>query len=145
MLLVGWVVSGRGSVVSATSTKQLNLYQKQLNLYQTTQPLPETTQPLPKTTQQMYQYNALVTHNTYFIYLNNLHCCDICYYTKHYFWSKHIAYQFNALVTQNTYFIYFLNKWSMYYVSPMHYTGTFVVSCIWLFIFVIININRDET
>jgi hypothetical protein len=33
----------------------------------------------------------------------------------------------------------------MYYVSPMHYTGKFVVTCIWLFIFVIININRDET
>ena len=55
----------------------------------------------------MYQYNALVTHNTYFIYLNNLHCCDICYYTTHYFWNKHIAYQYNAVVTQNTYFIYF--------------------------------------
>jgi hypothetical protein len=38
-----------------------------------------------------------------------------------------------------------LNKWSMYYVSPMHYTDKFVVTCIWLFIFVIININRDET
>ena len=38
-----------------------------------------------------------------------------------------------------------LNKWSMYYVSPMHYTGKFVVTCIWLFIFVIINIKRDET
>jgi hypothetical protein len=32
----------------------------------------------------------LVTHNTYFLYLNNLHCCDICYYTKHYFWNKQL-------------------------------------------------------
>jgi hypothetical protein len=38
-----------------------------------------------------------------------------------------------------------LNKWSIFYVSPMHYTGKFVVTCIWLLIFVIININRDET
>jgi hypothetical protein len=105
--------------------------------------------------------NCLNKWSMYYVYilhyLNNLHCCDICYYTKHYFWNKHIAYQYNALVTHNTYFIYLnnlhccdicyrskrcaclknnvlcnsrcpnsvncLNKWSMYYVSPMHYTG----------------------
>jgi hypothetical protein len=32
-----------------------------------------------------HQFDSLVTLNTYFIYLSNLHCCDICYYTKHYF------------------------------------------------------------
>jgi hypothetical protein len=37
-----------------------------------------------------------------------------------------------------------LNKWSMYYVSQMHYTGKFAVTCIWLFIFVIIKLHLTK-
>ena len=52
---------------------------------------------------------------------------------------------FCVIADVTTVYINCLNKWSMYYVLPMHYTGKFVVTCIWLYIFVIININTDET
>ena len=66
--------------------------------------------------------------------------------TKHYTGKRCAYFKNNVLCNSRCHnSVNCLNKWSMYYVSPMHYTGKCVATCIWLFIFVIININTDES
>ena len=69
-----------------------------------------------------------------------------CYVPERYRSKRCACFKNNVLCNSRCHnSVNYLNKWSMYYVSPMHYTVKFVVTCIWLLSFVIININRDQT